>query len=45
MNTINNSSSFIITKANFELNTEYKINFIKVDSSSKIEFGNDILVN
>ena len=45
INTTDNLSSFTITKSNFELDTEYKINFIKIDSSSQIELGKDIIVN
>lgn len=39
-----NTNIFIITKSSFEKDSEYEINFVKVDSSASAELGTEIVV-
>ncbi len=40
-----NTNIFIITKSSFEKDSEYEINFVKVDSSASAELGTEIVVD
>jgi len=40
-----NTNIFTITKSSFEKDSEYEINFVKVDSSASVELGTEIVVD
>lgn len=40
-----NTNIFIITKSSFDKDSEYEINFVKVDSSASAELGTEIVVD
>ena len=42
---LDRANIFTITKSSFEKDSEYEINFVKVDSSASAELGTEIVVD